>query len=70
MEKKQVINVSCYSTLRVFENRILIFGPKRDENGEWRRPHNGEFHSLYCSPNMVRVFKSRRLRIFGNGQGV
>ena len=25
--------------LRVFENRILrrIFGPKRDENGEWRR---------------------------------
>ena len=28
--------------LRVFENRILsrIFGPKRDENGEWRRLHN------------------------------
>ena len=26
--------------LRVFENRILrrIVGPKRDENGEWRRP--------------------------------
>ena len=31
------------SRLRVFENRILkrIFGPKRDENGEWRRLHNG-----------------------------
>ena len=30
--------------LRVFENRILrrIFGPKRDENGEWRRLHNEE----------------------------
>ena len=29
---------------RVFENRILrrIFGPKRDENGEWRRLHNEE----------------------------
>ena len=28
--------------LRVFENRILrrVFGPKRDENGEWRRHHN------------------------------
>jgi hypothetical protein len=28
--------------LRVFENRILgrIFGPKRNENGEWRRLHN------------------------------
>ena len=30
------------SSLRVFENRILrrIFGPKRDENREWRRLHN------------------------------
>ena len=30
------------SRLRVFENRILrrIFGPRRDENGEWRRLHN------------------------------
>ena len=37
------------SRLRVFENRILrrIFGPKRDENGEWRRLHNEELHSLY-----------------------
>jgi hypothetical protein len=32
--------------LRVFENNILrrIFGPKRDENGEWRRLHNEELH--------------------------
>ena len=52
------------SRLRVFENRILrrIFGPKRDENGEWRRLHNEGLHSLYCSPNIVRVNKSRRLR--------
>ena len=49
------------SRLRVFENRILrrIFGPKRDENGEWRRLHNEELHSLYRSPNIVRVIKSR-----------
>ena len=40
------------------ENRILrlIFGPKRDENGEWRRLHNGKLHSLY---------RSRRLRWAG-----
>ena len=49
--------------LRVFENRILsrIFGPKRDENCEWRRHHTEKFHSLCRSPNIVRVIKSTRL---------
>ena len=59
------------SRLRVFENGILrrIFGPKRDENGEWRRLHNEEFRSLYRSPNIVRVIKSRRLRWAGHVAG-
>ena len=54
--------------LRVFDNRILrrIFGPKRDENGDWRRLHNEELHSLYRSPNIVRVIKSRRLKWAGH----
>ena len=53
--------------VRVFENKIprRISGPKRDENGKWRRLHNEELHSLYRSPNIVRVIKSRRLRWAG-----
>ena len=50
--------------LRVFENRVLmrIFGPRRDEvTGEWRRLHNEELNDLYCSPNIVRVIKWRRM---------
>ena len=54
--------------LRVFENSILrgIFGPKRNENGEWRRLHNEELHSLYRSLSIIRVIKSRRLRWAGH----
>ena len=57
------LTLSEVCRLRVFENRILrrIFGPKRDENGEWRRLHNEELHSLYRSPKILRVIKSRRL---------
>ena len=35
-------------------------------DGEWRRLHNVELHSLYRSPNIVRVIKSRRLRWAGH----
>ena len=51
--------------LRVFENRVLrrIFRPKRDGvTGEWRKLHNEELNDLYCSPNIVRVIKSRMRR--------
>ena len=54
--------------LRVFQNRVLrrIFGPKRDGvTGQWRKLHNEELNDLYCSPNIFRVIKSRRMRWAG-----
>jgi hypothetical protein len=53
----------------VFENRVLgrIFGPKRDEmTGGWRKLHNEELHSLYSSPNIIRMIKSRRVKWTGH----
>jgi hypothetical protein len=50
--------------LRVFENRVLrrILGAVRDEvPGEWRKLRNKELNDLYCSPNIIRVIKSRRM---------
>jgi hypothetical protein len=44
-----------------------IFGPKRDEmTGKWRKIRNEEFNDLYCSPNIVRVSKSRRMGLAGH----
>jgi hypothetical protein len=46
------------------------------QDGSWRKLHNDELHSLYSSPNVVRVIKSRRMRwaghvaCMGEGRGV
>jgi hypothetical protein len=48
----------------VFQNLALkrIFGPKRDKvTGEWRKLHNEELNDLYCSSNIIRVIKSKRM---------
>jgi hypothetical protein len=55
--------------LKVFENCVLrrIFGLKRDKiTGKSRKLHTEELHDLYCSPTIVRVIKSRRIRWAGH----
>jgi hypothetical protein len=53
-----------------------IFGPKREEDGSWRKLHNDELHSLYFPPNIVTVIKSKRMKwaehvaCMGQGRGV
>jgi len=63
--------------LWVFENMTLrrIYGPKCDViTGELRNPHNEELNDLYCTPNIVRLIKLRRMRWAGHvarmGRGV
>ena len=59
------LTLSQEHRLRVFENGVLrkMFGPKGDEvKNEWRKLHKEELNGLYCSPNIVWVIKSRRMR--------
>jgi hypothetical protein len=58
------LNLEEEHRLRVSVTRVLgkIFGPKREEDGSWRKLHNDEIHSLYSSLNIVRVIKSRRVK--------
>jgi hypothetical protein len=44
-----------------------IFGPNRDKVARgWTRLYNEELHNLYALPNIIRVNKSRRMRLTGN----
>jgi hypothetical protein len=55
--------------LRVFENMVLreMFGPKRDEvMGECGKLRNEELCDLYSSPSIIRIIKSRRMRLTGH----
>jgi hypothetical protein len=55
--------------LGVFEIRVLrrIFGLKEIEvTGGWRKLHNKELCDLYSLPSIIRMIKSRRIRLIGH----
>ena len=55
--------------MQSFENRVLrgMFGTERDKiTGEWRKLHNEEINDLYCSPNIFRIIKCRKMRWEGH----
>jgi len=59
-----IIIIIIVTSQTVFENKVLrrIFGPKRGKVAEeWRKLNNEEPNDLYCSPNIVRVMKSKRM---------
>jgi hypothetical protein len=44
-----------------------IFGTKREDvTGKCKKLHNEEVNDLYCSSNIVRVIKLRRMRCAGH----
>jgi hypothetical protein len=47
--------------------RYDIFGPKRnEETGGWRKLHNEALLNFYCAPSIIRMIKSRRMRLPGH----
>ena len=44
-----------------------IFGSESGEvTGDWRKLHNKELHGCYFSPNIIRMIKSKRIRMDGS----
>jgi len=55
--------------LKISDKRVLrrIFWPTREEEaGGWIRLHNEELHNLNASENVIRVMKSRWMRLAGH----
>ncbi|XP_021931415.1 putative glycerol kinase 5 isoform X2 [Zootermopsis nevadensis] len=51
-----------YTSIRVLR---IIFGPKKEDvTGRWKKLHE-QLHNLYCSPNITREIKARRMRWVG-----
>jgi hypothetical protein len=47
-------------------NELETNSKRHEVTGGWRKLHNEKLHSLYSSPNIIRVTKSRRMRWAGH----
>jgi hypothetical protein len=55
--------------LRILRNRVLrrVFGLKREQIiGGWRKLRNEELHNTYSSSHVIRLIKSRRMKLVGH----
>ena len=55
--RKKISQVVAVASLR--HMKVLVYEG-------WSRLHSEELNDLYCSPNIVRVIKSRRMRWAGH----
>jgi len=63
-----VLKESIIKRLSVFERKILrkIFGPTKEDNGNWSIKTNIELNELIKHRNMINYVKAQRLSWFGH----
>jgi hypothetical protein len=47
---------------RYIRSAHIIFTGQTEGMGGWKKLHNGELCNLYCSPCIIRIIKSRKMR--------
>jgi hypothetical protein len=63
-----VLKESVIQRLSVFERKILrkIFGPIKEDHGNWRIKTNTELDELIKNRNIINYVKTQRLSCFGH----
>jgi hypothetical protein len=66
--RTQILKESIIQRLSVFERKILrkIFGPTKEDNGNWRIKTNTELDELMKHRNIINYVKAQRLSWFGH----
>jgi hypothetical protein len=57
-------------TLRVLENKEMFSRVREKVTGGLRRLNNEELRDFHCLPYIIRVIKSRRIRLMGHASSM